>query len=621
MSAERGRYFNRRPFVTAALGMMAGILLGRLFPGYIGYLISGAGVALAVLSTRTGIKWLPVFFAFLSIGTLRLELAYPKLPAPKETCALTGTVLEITRQGQNLRVTLSDASADNSPIDGRVLLTLPRYDGQALAYGQRLTVRASLSLPQGPRNEGGMDYRFYCFSRGIVCTALSYGSVTVSDAPPGLYGRLLALRDHATQTLIGLMGKENGTLAAGMLHGAVEEIPEQTLENFRGAGLAHLLSVSGLHVSLLAGALLMLLRRVKPVAQFIAICAALLFYCAFCAFAAPTLRAALMVICLLLAKILYRRNDPLSALSFSFLILLLISPFTLFSIGFQLSYTAVLGILLLYPALSAVMQRLPRPLSEPLALSISAGLSTMPVSAATFHSMSILSVPANILVVPLCALSMLPAGLALLLFPVSRAAAGFVASLSGAAIALMRAVAYVAASPGMLPLPPASFGAGVFFFLFLLFCSPYFLGGRGSRRVLCVISAVLCIILWLAPLLLRPNQYATVLDVPSGYAVHVHSDGKDVVMGTSGQLNSTAVESYLRANGIYHATMQEEEKAGVTVTFGGTSLFVYPGGAEIGSIRYTTNMNGQMRFYEKNGTLVMQPFARDTRYAILLNET
>ena len=81
------------------------------------------------------------------------------------------------------------------------------------------------------------------------------------------------------------------------------------------------------------------------------------------------------------------------------------------------------------------------------------------------------------------------------------------------------------------------------------------------------------------------------------------------------------MESYLRANGIYHATMQEEEKAGVTVTFGGTSLFVYPGGAEIGSISYTTNMNGQMRFYEKNGTLVMQPFARDTRYAILLNET
>ena len=620
MNAERERYFNRRPFVTAALGVMLGVLLARLFPGQTGYILAAAGVALTMISIRTGVKWLPVFLAFLSIGTLRLELAYPKLPAPRGNCALTGTVAEISQQGQNLRVTLSNAKADGAPIDGLVQLTLPRYNGQTIAYGQQLAAHASLSLPQGARNEGGMDYRFYCFSRGIVCTARSYGPLAVADAPPSLYGRLLALREDATKLLISLMGRENGALAAGMLHGAVEDIPDQTLDDFRGSGIAHLLSVSGLHVSLLAGALLVLLRRVKPVAQFIIICMVLLFYCAFCAFAAPTLRSALMVICLLLAKILYRRNDPLSALSFSFLILLLISPFTLFSIGFQLSYTAVLGILLLYPALSSAMQRLPKTLSEPLALSISAGLSTAPVSAAVFQSMSILSVPANLLVVPLCALSMLPSGIALMISPVSSSVARFAASISGAAIALMRAVAQVAASPGMLRLPPTSFGAGVCFFLFLLFCSPYFLGGRGSRRAFCAISAVLCLLLWLAPLFMRPEQHATVLDVPYGYAVHLHAGGKDVVVGTPDALENSAVESYLHANGIYRATMEEGNKEGVVVSLSSTSLFVYPGGAEIGGMHYATSMNGQMRFFEKNGALMMQPYARDARYAILLKE-
>ncbi len=621
MNAERERYFNRRPFVTAAFGIMAGVLLGRLFPGQTGFMLAAAGIALAVISIRTGVKWLPVFFVFLSIGTLRLELAYPKLPEPRENCTLTGTVAEIARQGQNLQVTLSEARADGSPIDGLVLLTLPRYDGQEIAYGQRLAAHASLSLPQGPRNEGGMDYRFYCFSRGVVCTARSYGPLAVAYAPPSLYGRLLVLREGATDLLISLMGQENGALAAGMLHGAVEDIPDQTLDDFRGSGIAHLLSVSGLHVSLLAGALLILLRRAKPVAQFIVIFIVLFFYCAFCAFAAPTLRAALMVLCLLLAKILYRRNDPLSALSFSFLILLLISPFALFSIGFQLSYTAVLGILLLYPALLNGMRCLPKTLSEPLALSVSAGLSTAPVSAAVFQSMSILSVPANLLVVPLCALSMLPAGLALLISPVSSAVARFAASISGAAIVLMRAVAQAAASPGMLRLPPASFGAGVCFFLFLLFCSPYFLGGRGSRRAFCAISAVLCLLLWVAPLFTRPNQHATVLDVPYGYAVHLHANGKDVVVGTPDALENSAVESYLHANGIYYATMEEGSKEGVAVSLGGTPLFVYPGGAEIGGTHYATSMNGQMRFFEKNGGLVMQPYARDTRYAILINKT
>ncbi|HWR22892.1 MAG TPA: ComEC/Rec2 family competence protein [Feifaniaceae bacterium] len=620
MSAERKRWFNHRPFLTAALGMMAGVLLGRLLPGPSGYILSGVCFALAVLSRWTGIRWLPVFLAFLSIGTLRLELAYPKLPEPRKDCALTGTVMEVTRQGDGLRVILSEASADGAPIDGFVQLALPETGGQTPEYGQRLASRASLSLPRGARNEGGMDYRFYCFSRGIVCTARAYGPPALTDAPPGLYGRLLTLRDNATEVLVSLMGKENGALAAGMLHGAVEEIPEQTLEDFRSSGIAHLLSVSGLHVSLLAGALLMLLRHVKPVAQFIIVCAVLLFYCAFCAFAPPTLRAALMVVCLLLAKILHRRNDPLSALSFSFLILLLISPFALFSLGFQLSYTAVLGILLMYPALLAAMRRLPRTLSEPLALSVSAGLSTAPVSAAAFHSMSLLSVPANLLVVPLCALSMLPAGAALLLYPISGAAARFAASLSGAAIALMRAVARVAAGPGMLPLPPASFGAGVCFFLFLLFCSPYFLDKRSGRRLLCAVSAALCLLLWLAPLFTPPSRHVTVLDV-AGYAVHIHTDGEDAVVGTPEALKSTAVESYLHANGIYDAAMEEGGKEGVFVPVGGASLFVSFGGAETGGVLYTTNANGQMRFYEKDGVLLMQPYARDARYAILIDKT
>lgn len=621
MNIERERYFNRRPFVTAALGMMAGVLLGRLFPGYPGYIISGVCAALALITIRTGVKWLPVFFAFLAIGTLRLELAYPTLPRPREDCVLAGTVMESAQQGQSLRVTLYNAEADGSAIDGHVLLTLPRYGGQAPTYGQTLTTQASLSLPQGPRNEGGMDYRFYCFSKGIVCTALAHGSIAVADAPPGLYGKLLLLRDNSTQVLIALMGRENGALAAGMLHGAVEDIPEQTLDDFRGAGIAHLLSVSGLHVSLLAGALIILLRRVKPVPQFIAICAALLVYCAFCAFAPPTLRAALMTVCLLLAKVLHRRNDPLSALSFSFLILLFVSPFALFSIGFQLSYTAVLGILLLYPALSTAMQRLPRQLREPLALSVSATLSTLPVSAATFHSMSILSVPANLLVVPLCALSMLPSGIALLLFPISHIVSGFAASLSGAAISLMRATAQAAASPGMLRLPPASFGAGVCFFLLLLFCSPYFLGRRGSRWILCATSLALCCLLWLAPLLLLPIHHATVLDVPTGYAVHVHMGREDVIMGTPDALKSATVESYLNANGIYRAAMQETGKEGTVVMLDNAFLFVFPGGAEIDGVRYGSDANGQMRFYEKNSALVMQPYARDARYAILLSES
>lgn len=614
------RYFNKRPFVIAALGMMAGLLFSYRFPGMPGYLICGGALLCAAMLRVFRIRGIALFLLFLSLGALRLQLAYPAFPAERSACTLTGAVSQAFPKAYGTQLRLTNARVDGHAIDGDVLITLPPQNGPAPSYGSRLHVEASLSLPQGPRNEGGMDYRSYCLSQGIVALAKAKGTVSIVEAPIGFYGKLLVLRDTSTQILIKLMGQENGALAAGMLHGAVADIPEETLDAFRVSGIAHLLSVSGLHVSLLAGMLLLLLRRVRPVPQLIMICAALLFYCAFCAFAPATLRAALMTFCLLFSRVCNRRNDPLSALSFSFLLLVLISPFALFSVGFQLSYAAVLGILLLYPTLNGSIQRLPRTLKEPLALSISAGVSTLPVSAAVFQTMPILSIPANILVVPLCALSMLPSGIALLLYPLSPAIARFLASISGATLSLMRAVAQAAAAPGMLWLPTFSLGAGVCFFLFLLFCSPYFLGKRKERILLASVSAALSIALVAVPLSLRPQRHITVLDTPYGYAVHVHEAGSDKLFGTKNALTGAAAERYLYANGISHAERMVADAKGMRVTLEGYAFFVSPGSITAVSGTYHTNRHGQIRFYVRNGQLSMQPYARDSRYAILIEK-
>ncbi len=614
------RYFNKRPFVVAALGMMAGLLFSYRFPGMSGYLICGGALLCAAMLRAFRIRGVALFLLFLSLGALRLQLAYPAFPAERSVCTLTGVVSQIVPKSYGTQLRLSHVQADGRMIDGDVLITLPPQNGPEPAYGSRLHAEAALSPPQGPRNEGGMDYRAYCLSQGIVALAKAKGAASIVDAPAGLYGNLLNLRDTSTQILIRLMGQENGALAAGMLHGAVTDIPEETLDAFRVSGIAHLLSVSGLHVSLLAGMLLLLLRRVRPVPQLLLISAALLFYCAFCAFAPATLRAALMTFCLLFSRVCNRRNDPLSALSFSFLLLLLISPFALFSVGFQLSYTAVLGILLLYPTLNDSMHSLPRTLKEPLALSISASVSTLPVSAAVFGTMPVLSIPANILVVPLCALSMLPSGIALLLYPLSPAIARFIASLSGAALSLMRAVAQAAAVPGMLWLPACSLGAGVCFFLFLLFCSPYFLGRRKERVFLASVSVALCIALVAIPPLLRPQRHITVLDVPYGYAVHVHEAGNDRLFGTEDALTGAAAERYLYVNGIFHAERRVADAKGMTVTLEGYTLLISLRSVTAGGHTYHTSRHGQIRLYVRNGQLSMQPYARDSRYAILIEK-
>jgi competence protein ComEC len=135
--------------------------------------------------------------------------------------------------------------------------------------------------------------------------------------------------------------------------------------------------------------------------QFAAISTFVLFYSAFTAFSAPAVGRGLMAITLQLSRLLSRRDDPLSSLSLAFIIILSVSPFSLFSAGFQLSFSAMLGIYLLMPFLTASFKCLPSLVSEPVALSLSASAATLPATAAHFHRMPLLAVFANLLVTPL----------------------------------------------------------------------------------------------------------------------------------------------------------------------------------------------------------------------------
>jgi|GEM_PF-3204252 len=619
MNERRG--FNNRPFVVAAAGLSGGILAGKFVLGTAAYVLCAIALLLALAARLLRAPHLPLLLLLFGLGLLRLTLSYPVLPRPAENCVLSGRIAQTPiRQENGWRLQLSGAAANGKPIDGGVLVTLPDPKGAyAPEYGQTLRAAAALTLPEGARNDGGLDYRFYCFSQGIVCLAyIEKGTVSLADGPSDLYGLLLRLRTMSTQALIRMMGRTNGALAAGMLNGDVTELPDTVLYDFRGSGIAHLLSVSGLHVTLAAGAVLFLLKRVKPVPQFLAVCGFLLLYCAFCAFAPPTLRSALMTACLLLSRLVGRRNDPLSSLAFSALLILLLSPFALFNAGFQLSYTAVLGILLLYPRLNEAWARLPGMLREPLALSIGAGAGILPASAANFNSVSLLSVPANLLVIPLCAFVMLPSAAALLLYPLLPGVAAFVASLAGAALSLMRAVAYAAASPGMLNIPSPSLAAGALFFLGMLFYSHYYLGEPRAKRLLTATSAALCLMLWIAPALLLPRSSVTVLDVPSGYAAHIRSPSGDTLLGTAEALGGSAVQGYLAANGVHGETRRVTDAKGAAAPLGETSISVYPGGAAAEGRRYETDRNGQLRFFYRNGALQIRAYAPFDRYAILV---
>lgn len=305
------------------------------------------------------------------------------------------------------------------------------------------------------------------------------------------------LRECSEQALDALFGDLAG-LAKGILLGDKQDIFYPQLMQYQRAGLAHILAVSGLHVTILCGALNALLRGVRAWVRLLICTAFLLLYGALTGFSPSMCRAALMFLCWLVARALGERADPLSAFCLAFSLILVASPSALYSVSFQLSFGAIYGLLML-PRSMCRWLRLPKGVEAgavaPLS-TVAATLGTLPVSAYYFGTFSVLGVLLSPLVIPLLPLFMIPAFLAMLMY---YAMPGTAAALSlvprGFLIALNQVLEWTDLSPVLLSAPSVPVIA--LFYLSLLLLSPYYLPNQKRPPLVGMAAACCTVILWI----------------------------------------------------------------------------------------------------------------------------
>lgn len=194
---------------------------------------------------------------------------------------------------------------------------------------------------------------------------------------------------------------EDGAVAEALALGWKGGIGRDTRAHYRDAGLAHLLAVSGLHVGLLAamvGAAFFWTGRERRgrVVRGVAQLAAVWFFALITGLAPSTLRAALMFSMFIVNSMAARRVAPLNLLALAAIVMLCADPLLLYDVGWQLSFSAVAGILLAQPAIMALRT----PVGQAAAVSTAATLATMPVVVATFHRLPLYFLVANVVVVP-----------------------------------------------------------------------------------------------------------------------------------------------------------------------------------------------------------------------------
>ena len=194
---------------------------------------------------------------------------------------------------------------------------------------------------------------------------------------------------------------EHAPLLNAMLWGVKGGISDSVYDAFRSCGIAHILALSGLHVSFVAGALNRLTRRALPKVKFYTSIVVLFAYCAIAAFPSSLIRASVMSLCSLYAAAAGRRYDMPSGIAFSAIVILLADPTALYSIGFELSFGAVIMISLLMRPVTELLSFLPLPIAQMAALSVCGTLGTLPLSVYYFGTIPVLGLFANTLILPM----------------------------------------------------------------------------------------------------------------------------------------------------------------------------------------------------------------------------
>ncbi len=189
-------------------------------------------------------------------------------------------------------------------------------------------------------------------------------------------------------------------LVAGFLVGDTRDLPDDVLAQFRAAGLSHLLAVSGANLAFVLAIVGPLLRRMRRTPRLVATVAVLVIFGAMTRWEPSVLRAGAMVGVAVLAAHLGRPARGVRVLALAVSGLLLVDPFLLHSVGFGLSVGATLGITLLAGPLARRL-RGPAWLRESLGTTLAAQVGVLPVLVPVFGSLPLVSVPANLLAVPL----------------------------------------------------------------------------------------------------------------------------------------------------------------------------------------------------------------------------
>lgn len=219
---------------------------------------------------------------------------------------------------------------------------------EILEYGDKIVFSGTYVKPEIQRNYKGFDYSQYLKQLKV------YGTVKcerIEKINQKQANKMLQISNKISDRIIvntkKILKKEDSSILLGLILGYKEDIDDEIQENFRNAGMTHILAVSGMHVTyVLLGINIILKNKIGKRNTNILSIFVLILYMFITNFSSSITRAGIMGIIMLFSKIIYRKNDIYTSISISLLLILIYNPFLIQNLGLQLSYGGVIGIII-----------------------------------------------------------------------------------------------------------------------------------------------------------------------------------------------------------------------------------------------------------------------------------
>lgn len=562
-----------------APAMGSGVLLHLALPADVPAMLLYPLIALclaiaAALRHVDGWVFLGCVVAAIALGMASADVAIRLAKAPRiesviTKAEVTGIVRRVEGRAEKApRILIEVTSISGlSPPPLRLIAVGRSFEtvkvGQAIAFNARL---APLPLPTHP---GAYMPGFAGFFERIGGYAFIYGKPRMMElpAPSAMLNLALAIeawRSRITQAIIERLGPNTGPVAAALVTGQRTAIPDDINREFSASGLLHVLSISGLHMALVAGGAFWLIRAllaavppialalpVKKVAAIVAMLVASFYEIASGAEVATT-RSYIMILVVFFAVLLDRPAITMRNLALSALVLLVIQPSSIVSPSFQMSFAATATLVAAYehkllPRLATLEQppglrfaaRIAEAILATALISILIEIALLPITLHHFHRIAWFGVVGNVLAMTVVDILVMPAAVLVLVF-VNFSEAGWAISLLGFAVERMLDIArFVASFPRAVSVVQ---GFGTTAMLLSVFGVMWACFWRSRIAVFGLVFYLSGVGLWFTET--RPDVYVSA----SGRLIAAR-DGQGLLQADGGKVDRFALSRWLEAEG------------------------------------------------------------------------